>query len=480
MRRLSASYLVPLRSARRIALSTALCFASVISLPAAADAAPVSKTFSSATNSGTSGTYVVPVGVTSIRVEAIGGKGGDVLASPFFLFTQTGGYGAVVSGSLPVTPGQALYVYVAGNGEHAHELGEPAAGGANGGGGTTFNPLPGGGAGGGGGASDVRTIAAPTSGSQTASLESRLLVAAGGGGAAVVGSAPSGQGNGGNAGQAAPSGTPGTPAQPGTANANGTGAGGAGGTGLTSGQPGTLGEGGAGGSDCCFQGAGGGAGLYGGGGGASVFGNPGAGGASWVEPSATSASTSQIDSTGEPRVTISYEEPAPPSHTTLPAATILSAPPMPPVAPLVTGLRALHRCVTGTELSAPQPGSQGLAFSFSLSEAANVRFGVLHRVGSPHWTKCPRRQGHTPSNYKSVGSYGALVPAGQQTTSLGTASSASRVGSVAHYGRGRHRINLGRLAQKHLRPGTYVLSVKAVNSAGEASGVSYVKFWVFS
>lgn len=483
MHRLIASHPFRVRSVGLVALSTVGCLAAAISLPAVSPAAVLTKTFSSASNTGTTGTFVVPAGVTSIHMEAIGGKGGDVPVSPFDPWDsspQIGGYGALVSGDVSVTPGQTLYVYVAGNGEGAHELGAPAAGGANGGGGSGSNVGTGGGAGGGGGASDVRTIAAPTSGSQTASLESRLLAAAGGGGAADGAPFPSPEGHGGNAGQPAPSGTAGIPAQPGTANANGTGAGGAGGLGGGPGQPGKLGEGGAAGSDCCFQGGGGGSGLYGGGGGASVGGNPGAGGASWVEPSATNASTSNIDATGEPRVTITYEEPAASSHTTVTLATVLLAPPMPPAAPVVTGLSAVRRCVTEGELNAPQPGGRGLAFSFSLSEAANVTFAVLHRVGSPGWTKCPRRRGHTRSNYKSVGAFGVLVPAGQQTTSLGTAARSGRSGKVAQFGRGRHRIGFARIAGRHLRPGTYVLSVKAVNSAGESSGVAYVKFWVFS
>ena len=147
------------------------------------------QTFSNASNAGTTGTFVVPAGITSIQVEAVGGKGGndpahtDALSEP--LPSRTGGYGAVVSADMPVVPGEVLYVYVGGNGEAASASGSPAEGGANGGGGSGSSVPAGGGAGGGGGASDVRTIAAPTSGSQTGSLESRLLVAGGGGGAAT-------------------------------------------------------------------------------------------------------------------------------------------------------------------------------------------------------------------------------------------------------------------------------------------------------
>ena len=470
--------------------STGVCVAIALALPAFSGAATVTKTFSSPSNTGATGIFVVPAGVTAINVEAIGGEGGGVPAGggPFgseFFPTRTGGFGAIVSGELSVTPGETLHIYVAGNGESALANGEPVNGGANGGGGTGGSVEAGGGAGGGGGASDVRTLEAPSSGSQTASLESRLLVAAGGGGASDATNEDTiGDGNGGAAGEAAPSGYEGEPAQPGTANPNGTGAGGAGGTSGAEGQPGTLGNGGVAGSDCCFQGGGGGAGLYGGGGGGSLYGQPGAGGSSWVEPSAAHAST-HIDTTGEPRVTISYEGAAPapapagntPASGTLPTA---STPAMPPASPRVSGLSVLHRCVKQAALASLQAGDHGLAFSFNLSQAANVTLSVLHRVGSPAWAKCPRPHGHTVSNYRSVGTFGALMPAGQQTTSLGSAARARHLGISAQLSRGHHRVDLARIASKHLAPGTYVLAVKATNSAGESSAVQYVKFWVFS
>lgn len=466
------------------AAATIVCIAAPLCSPATSAAAAVMQTFSNASNAGTTGTFVVPAGITSIQVEAVGGKGGndpahtDALSEP--LPSRTGGYGAVVSADMPVVPGEVLYVYVGGNGEAASASGSPAEGGANGGGGSGSSVPAGGGAGGGGGASDVRTIAAPTSGSQTGSLESRLLVAGGGGGAAnAADQGAPGDGNGGNAGQAGPNSYEGTPAEPGTANANGTGAGGAGGTGrlYTPGQAGTLGDGGVAGSDIDFQGGGGGGGLYGGGGGASFYGQPGAGGSSWVEQAATAVSATRIDTKGEPIITISYEALAP-SPTPAAVTTTTPAPSIPPAAPVVSDLQPVHRCVASAALVDAQSGKHGLAFSFSLSEAANVTFAVLHRVGSPAWARCPRRRGHTPSTYREVGALSGLMQAGQQTTSLGTAARVERL--VTMLAGGRHRIGVARIASRRLRPGTYVLSVKAVNSAGETSGVVYAKFWVFS
>jgi glycine rich protein/Ig-like domain-containing protein len=283
-------------------------------------------TYASASNSGVTGTFAVPSGVTSIHVDAVGGKGGDDPGKKDFLGitfpNRTGGFGAAVSAGLPVSSGQQLYVYVAGNGAQAAASGAIAPGGANGGGSPAGSTGPGGGAGGGGGGSDLRTVPAPSSGSQTASLSSRLLTAAGGGGAsdASNGGTP-GNGNGGNAGQPGPSGFAGPAAQPGTANPNGTGSGGAGGGGggpPATGGAGSQGAGGSGGFDCCYQGGGGGGGLYGGGGGDSIYGQPGAGGASWTEQAA-SGSSIQIDNTGAPRVAISWQ--ASPANTSPPKLT---------------------------------------------------------------------------------------------------------------------------------------------------------------
>ncbi len=209
-----------------------------MALPAAASADTF--TFTAAEQ-----TYVVPAGVTAVRVEATGAAG----AAPSF---STGGRGAMVNGTVSVTPGQTLYVEVGGVGQ------------CNGSGPATQ-------AGAGGGAADVRTTSVTDGGgslcgtpfNQSAtSLNSRLIVAGAGGGGGVSLSSTN---PGGDAGQAAP----GAPAgQAGTDSAGG--AGGAASPPDSPGAPGTLGAGGEG--DAPFGAAGGGGGgLYGGGGGALLF-----------------------------------------------------------------------------------------------------------------------------------------------------------------------------------------------------------------
>ncbi len=261
--------------------------------------------------------FLVPSGVSSLRVKAVGGQGGGA----------GGAFGAVVTGELSVTSGATIYAVVGGNGTGGVNGSLPGSngGGASGGGflGSVLPPASINGAG--GGASDVRTSADE--------LSSRVLVAAGGGG------------GGGEA--------PNTGASPAPGSAGGgsgayedasTNAGGPGGAGsetspecdnpvgqpipccelaplvtcqpAVSGSAGVLGDGGAGGDGglgngidgllfAGLGGGGGGGGLFGGGGGggALVGDGSGGGGGSNLVPTGGSAS---VDTTGVPMVQISY------------------------------------------------------------------------------------------------------------------------------------------------------------------------------
>ena len=215
-------------------------------------------------------TFKVPDNVTSLDVVAVGASGGD----GFSLQSAggPGGRGAVASASLPVTPGQTVFVEVGGTG---------GAGDGNFGGGLGFN---GGGAGhnglwgsgGGGGATDIRTIS--RAGVAGDSLSSRLLVAGGGGGGGGSGnsssSAGGGGGGGGDAGQD-PNGD-GSTGHYGASGATFPGGGGTqsdGGYAYAGSEKGSFGQGGNGGA-----GTGGGAG--GGGGGGKFGGGSGLGGSS--------------------------------------------------------------------------------------------------------------------------------------------------------------------------------------------------------
>jgi hypothetical protein len=264
--------------------------------------------------------FVVPAGVSSIHVVAVGGAGGKSAGCTLLggcTDDAAGGLGAIVAGQLPVTGGSTVYAVVGADGAPTGSVG--ASGGFNGTG---------------GGASDVRTSQNDPS--------TRLLVAGGGGGAGAPGLITFGTiqqlgSSGGPGGAAGAAGAPGAmppsavgaPADGGSA--GGSTAGGAGGNGGTvtnlancspacSGHPGAAGAfqaGGAGGdaigasevghvSLLGGRGGDGGDGLFGGGGGGGgtpeAGGGGGGGGSNLVPPSGSAS----IDTTGVPMVEISY------------------------------------------------------------------------------------------------------------------------------------------------------------------------------
>lgn len=232
---------------------------------------------------GGSQTWTVPTCVTSITVTVSGAQGGGT----------AGGNGAVVSGTLSVSPGDIITMNVGGQGGNG-----PGSGGYNGGG--TGQP------------SGVGFPSSGGGGGTSLSVNGVQTVVAGGGGGTGGGDSFSsggagGCGTGGNG--TSPFGIGGIGA---TTNAGGTGGppwtpgGGTGGNG-------SLGQGGAGGIDIGFgnaPGGGGGGGYYGGGGGGSdnisitsfIGGGGGGGGSSLVPAGMNCAQTG----TGNGSVTITY------------------------------------------------------------------------------------------------------------------------------------------------------------------------------
>lgn len=197
--------------------------------------------------------YVVPAGVTEVKVNAWGASGGHGSGPQNHL--NMGGKGALASGVIAVNEGDTLYINIGGKGQNA-QLAGSAGGGWNGGGHGGFDAAyTGNGAGGGGGATDIRIGGN--------SLDHRVLVAAGGGGAAKNAIGGDGGEEYGMAGNAFGVGQPGMGGEPH-----------AGGAVYNTDREATPGEFGLGGSGstnhASWGGGGGGAGYYGGGGGTAV------------------------------------------------------------------------------------------------------------------------------------------------------------------------------------------------------------------
>jgi len=206
-------------------------------------------------------TFVVPNNITSIDIETWGAQGGSPQAS-------VGGKGGYAKGTLTVTPGETLNIYVGGKGL-AGTTAVLLNGGFNGGG-YTYAYTSGAYAGSGGGATDIRRGGT--------ALSNRVIVAGAGGGSGYYSATAYSGGSGG-----------GTSGNTGTIsygyNGGGGGsqvAGGVAGTTSSYSQAGSLGLGGN--STAIsgnWNGSGGGGGYYGGGSGAAV-GAGGGGGSSYI------------------------------------------------------------------------------------------------------------------------------------------------------------------------------------------------------
>lgn len=276
-------------------------------------AAPASADVTTTTTFNSPGThgFTVPVGVTQITVTAVGAAGGG--GGPCDL--GSGGRGASVTATVPVSPGDPLFVGVGGPGGISSPTNCTEVGGAGGvgGGGAGGSAKTGDEGGAGGGGASLVAVGGPSPG-----FGATLVVAGGGGGGAFRSV------NAGSAGAAGQS--PGTPCGSGGTGlwgcgggAGGQSAGGSGGPGgansaYRGGADGSFGQGGAGGAIVNTSiggaaGGGGGGGYYGGGGGgAAAEGGSGGGGSSFFAATATGTSGPTLTSSPA-EVTITYDVP---------------------------------------------------------------------------------------------------------------------------------------------------------------------------
>ncbi|MFH0888259.1 MAG: glycine-rich protein [Planctomycetota bacterium] len=220
--------------------------------------------------------WVVPTGVTTIKVDVRGAQGGNGYTAD-----SDGGNGAQVQTTLAVKPTEILYIYVGGQGSRN------GSGGYNGGGSSGAGTYA---SGGGGGASDIRQGGT--------ALSNRVVVAGGGGGGGYSGGGYGGYVAGGQGGIGSLGSTGG---DGGTQSAGGAG-------GYSTGTDGTIGVGGNSGSGDLYCGGGGGGGYYGGGGGGGAIGGMGssAGGGGSGYSAGTDTSYAEGFQTGNGLIIITY------------------------------------------------------------------------------------------------------------------------------------------------------------------------------
>ncbi|MBV5322527.1 MAG: hypothetical protein JZU60_01675, partial [Ilumatobacteraceae bacterium] len=254
-----------------------------------AEAVTVSSSSQTYSYTGSLQTLTVPAGVTSMTIDAYGAQGANNGAS--------GGLGGRTQGTLTVTPGQTINIYVGGQAGYN-------GGGAPGSGGSWPGVY-------GGGATDVRVGGT--------ALSNRVIVSGGGGGGGSTGAswtASAGGAGGGTTGGVG-AGCCGSPmAGGGTQSAGGAAGYDCGGCGY-GGTVGALGNGGTGSRPCSTYGtgSGGGGGYYGGGGGATCGSGGSGGGGSSYTGGVSSGSTTSGARTGNGQVIISWTSTSCPSST---------------------------------------------------------------------------------------------------------------------------------------------------------------------
>jgi hypothetical protein len=489
---------------RRVASLTVFALSAVClaAAPGAASAETLTYTTPATT------TVTLPLGVASVHVVAVGGRGGGL----------AGGFGAVVEGdvrvvsSVPPTPaGSApqppeLRVTVAGNGGiGAAGFGGGGPAGALGTGGVLLFPTL---AGGGGGASVVSVCRVRRLVPRCAFSEA---VVAGGGGGAGADGLPGAGGAGGASGSAGRTGTSGgagtsTPlltAATGGAGAE-TGQAGAGSAttdlaceGGTAGRHGSSGDGGAGGLSPDLaghgDGGGGGAGDSGGGGGgggglcndAGTSGGGGGGGSSQVPIGGRVAT----DTTGQPFVTISYE-------IERPAVTVVRPRPgtvyaqgrslrasyrcSPPRIPQVTIVTCSGPVASGAPFDTSARGLHDFTVRATDSVGGTTEHTVQYRVSDQtrptieRLRVVPRTIELDAERPFAVVAFRLSEPARVQAmigrTRAGQARAARvRVRTIAgDAGRNTFRLR-PRIRRRTLRTGTYRLTLRAVDAAGNRS-----------
>jgi hypothetical protein len=156
--------------------------------------------------------------------------------------------------------------------------------------------------------------------------------------------------------------------------------------------------------------------------------------------------------------------------------------------PAITNFRARSSCVTSARMrTKPARGKDGLAFSYTLNQRAEVLYVLYRRDRSPQRRKCPKTaSGHTQDTFTQVGT---LTGSGDRGSN-GVVIASSRAARAAAPRRmalrqtlraGRHRVTLAAITRNRvLAPGTYVVIATATNAIGQRSAPKHAKFFALA
>jgi hypothetical protein len=183
---------------------------------------------------------------------------------------------------------------------------------------------------------------------------------------------------------------------------------------------------------------------------------------------------------------VTYTEQTPgattPTADETPAANGPAAQTPTPVVLAINAASVRRRCVRSARLlGSPTTGTGGLAFDYTLTADATVRYVIRHRVGSQAWSFCPRAGGNVAARYKTVSDMKRDEQSGKHSTSLATTSSSGRIARRVRTKAGRTHMTFARIAATAtLKPGSYSLEMTARGTDGQTTDTTTIRFWVLT
>jgi hypothetical protein len=146
--------------------------------------------------------------------------------------------------------------------------------------------------------------------------------------------------------------------------------------------------------------------------------------------------------------------------------------------PIITKLKLNHLCVAPATLIANGNAAKGLNISLRLNEAASIEYEIAPAKGAAKSTKCPRGTGHSKAKPEPVWTGPRIASKGKKKHEVAPAKVSLTLTAGSHQVPLADALAAAHFNAKHLRPGTYVLMVLAVNAEGKRSTAETVKFWV--
>jgi hypothetical protein len=146
--------------------------------------------------------------------------------------------------------------------------------------------------------------------------------------------------------------------------------------------------------------------------------------------------------------------------------------------PIVTKLKLNHSCLAPATLVLDSRAAQGLNLSFRLNETASIEYKIAPGKGAAKLAKCPSGKGHSKAKPEPVWTGPHIAGKGKKQHKVAPTKVSRTLTAGSHQVPLAAALAAAHINAKHLRPGTYVLTVIAVNAEGKRSIAETIEFWV--